>query len=46
MDIEIDMPRDWSMSSSPNISTELSAHSNAYFMAYADRIQVLANNSM
>jgi len=44
MNIEIDMPRGWSMSSSPNISRKLSAHSNTSSMVYADRIQALANN--
>jgi len=44
MNIKIDMPRGWSMSSSPNISRKLSAHSNTSSMVYADRIQALANN--
>jgi len=44
MNIEINMPRGQSMSSSPNNSRELSIHSNVSSMAYADRIQPLVNN--
>jgi len=46
MNVEINMPRGQSMSSSPNYSRESSTHSNASSMAYADRIQALANSSM
>ena len=44
MDIEINTSRGQLMSSSPNISRESSAYSNASSMAYANRIQALANN--
>jgi len=46
MNIEIDMPRGQSMSSSPNNSRESSIHSNVSSMAYVDRIQALVNNSI
>ena len=40
------MPRGQSNSFSPNKSKELSVYSDISFMAYVDKIQVLANNSM
>jgi len=46
MNIEINMSKGQSMSSSSNISKELSAYSNIFSIAYADRIQVLANNTI
>jgi len=46
INVEINMPRGQSMSSSPNCSRESSTHSNASFMAYADKIQVLDNSSI
>jgi len=44
MDIEIDTPRGWSMSSSTNSSRETSVHSDIFFMMYVDCIQGLADN--
>jgi len=46
MDVDFNMPRGQSVSSSPNCSRESSTHSNAFSMAYADRIQALANSSI
>ena len=40
------MPRGQSNSFSPNKSKKLSVYSDISFMAYVDKIQVLANNSM
>ena len=43
MDIEVDIPRGRSMLANSNNSRELLIHSNASSMAYADRVQALAN---
>ena len=44
MNIEINIPRGQSMSSSLNNSRKSSIQSNVSFMAYADRIKALVNN--
>jgi len=44
MDIEVDMPRGRLFVASPNNSRESSTHSNILSMAYADRVQALANS--
>jgi len=44
MDIDIDTPRGWSKPSSPKSSRELSVHSDASSMDYAERVRILANN--
>ena len=44
MDIEINMLRGQSSSLSSNSSRKYLIYSNTLFMAYADRVQALANN--
>ena len=45
MDIKIDIPKGWLISSSTNSFRKAFVHSNVSSMAYADWIQALANNS-
>ena len=44
MNIEVDMPRGRSFVASPNNPRESSTHSNILSIAYADRVQALANS--
>ena len=44
MDMEVNTPRDWSLSSKTNSSREILVLSNVSSMTFVDRVQALANN--